>query len=79
MTPAGGALFGGIADVFHYWIGWGWGLTGIIYIAGVVFILKVIDKRLQRRLHTAAVVVVWTVAVLSVAARLFGTKPPPAP
>ncbi len=65
--------------MFHYWIGWGWGLTGIIYIAGVVFILKVIDKRLQRRLHTAAVVVVWTVAVLSVAARLFGTKPPPAP
>ncbi len=79
MTPAGAALFGGIADVFRYWIGWGWGLAGVIYIAGVVFILKVIDKRFQSRLSTAAVVVVWTVAVLSAASRLFGTKPPPGP
>jgi hypothetical protein len=77
MTPAGSALFGGIQDVFQYWIGWGWGLTGAVYIAGVVFILKVVDKRFASRLSTAAVVVVWTVAVLSLASALFGVKPPP--
>jgi hypothetical protein len=77
MTPAGSALFGGIRDVFQYWIGWGWGLTGVVYIAGLIFILKIVDKRFVSRLSTAAVVVVWTVVVLSVASMLFGVKPPP--
>ena len=79
MTPAGAALVGGVLDVFQNWIGWGWGLSGVVYIAGVIFILKVIDKRFESRLSTAAVVVVWTVAVLSAATRLFGIKPPSAP
>jgi hypothetical protein len=79
VTPAGSALFGGIADVFRNWVGWGWGLTGIVYIAGVIFILMVVDKRFRSRMSTAAVVVVWTVAVLSAATRLFGIKPPSQP
>lgn len=65
--------------MFRNWVGWGWGLTGIVYIAGVIFILMVVDKRFRSRMSTAAVVVVWTVAVLSAATRLFGIKPPSQP
>ncbi len=79
MTPTGHALFDGIANVLQYWVGWGWGVTGLVYIAGVIFILKVVDKRFQSRLSTAAVVVVWTVVVLTAASRLFGVKPPAGP
>ena len=77
MTPAGSAVIGGIIQVFQYWVGWGWGLTGVIYVAGVVFILKVVDKRLASRLATAVVVVVWTVVVVALASAFFGVTPPP--
>ena len=76
MTPAGTAIFGGIDSVFRSWIGWGWGLAGLVWIAGSAFILIVVDAKLPSRIATAVVFVVWTVAVLSVASFLFGFRPP---
>jgi hypothetical protein len=79
MTPAGAALAGGLLEVFQHWIGWGWGLTGVVYLAGIIFILKVVSRLFQSKLPTAAMVVVWTVAVLLTATRLFGITPPSGP
>jgi len=65
-----------IASVFEEWVGWGWGLAGIVWLLGGIFILGVVDKRLRSRLHTALVFVVWTMAVLVIAGSLYGYKPP---
>ena len=58
------------------WVGWGWGLALVAWIAGSVFILAVVDKMFQSRLTTAVVMVVWTMILLAMASRMFGLKPP---
>jgi hypothetical protein len=65
-----------MTDWFHQWVGWGWGLAGIVWLAGSAFILMVVDARFPSRIATAVVFVVWTLAVLALASYLFGFRPP---
>ena len=58
------------------WVGWGWGMAGVVWIAGTVFILLVVNRMFQSRLSTAFVMVVWTALLLAAAAKLFGMRPP---
>jgi uncharacterized membrane protein AbrB (regulator of aidB expression) len=58
------------------WVGWGWGLALVAWVAGTVFILAVVDKMFRSRLTTAAVMVVWTMVLLGMAAKMFGLRPP---
>ena len=58
------------------WVGWGWGLALVAWVAGTVFILLVVDKMFRSRLTTAVVMVVWTMLLLGMAAKMFGLRPP---
>jgi len=65
---------------FREWIGWGWGLTFLVWLGGGVFILTVASRRLmerfQSRLPTAVVFVVWTLVVVGMASRYLGFGQP---
>jgi hypothetical protein len=65
---------------FREWIGWGWGLTFLVWLGGGVFILTVVYRRLmerfQSRLPTAVVFVVWTLVVVGMASRYLGFGQP---
>ena len=80
MTPAGASFFQAIADLFHHWIGWGWASALLVWAAGTLVILTLVYRwfleRFGSRLPTAAVFVLWTLAVVGVAARYLGFGPP---
>ena len=65
---------------FLEWIGWGWGLTFLVWLGGGVFILTVVYRRLmerfQSRLPTAVVFVLWTLVVVGTASRYLGFGQP---
>ena len=66
----------GIAEGFLKWIGWGWGLTFLIWLAGSIVILtagyRYFLERFRSRLPTAVVFVVWTLTVLGIAGSYMG-------
>jgi hypothetical protein len=68
---------------FGEWIGWGWGLTFLVWLGGGFLILTVVYRRLmerfQSRLPTAVVFVLWTLVVVGMASRYLGYGPPGGP
>ena len=70
----------GAAVWFQEWIGWGWGLTFLVWLGGGIFILTVVYRslmeRFQSRLPTAVVFVVWTLVVVGTASRYLGFGQP---
>jgi hypothetical protein len=71
----------GIGDLFQKWIGWGWGAALVIWILGSMIILTTVQRyfleRTGSRRITIVVFIVWGLAVIGTAARLFGFGPPP--
>lgn len=69
-----------IVDFFQRWIGWGWGTALLVWALGAVVILTVVQRhfleRTGSRRITIVVFIVWGLAVIGGAARLFGFKPP---
>ncbi len=72
-----------ISDLFQKWVGWGWGLALVVWIAGAVVILTVVQRyfleRTGSRRITIVLFLVWGMAVIGVAARFLGFGPPPSP
>ncbi len=72
-----------IGDLFQKWVGWGWGLALVVWIAGAVVILTVVQRyfleRTGSRRITIVLFLVWGLAVIGVAARFLGFGPPPSP
>jgi len=58
------------------WIGWGWGITLVVWLLGTAFILLFVDKLFRSRLATAVAMIVWTVLLLAATTKLIGLKPP---
>ncbi|HET6450761.1 MAG TPA: hypothetical protein VFI08_05590 [Spirochaetia bacterium] len=69
------------AAFFQHWIGWGWTLTALLWVAGALVILGPVQRHfLQRtgsRRLTIVVFVVWSLGVIVLAARWFGFGAPP--
>jgi hypothetical protein len=70
-----------IGAFFLHWMGWGWSLAALLWIIGAYFILTTVQRyfleRTGSRRLTIVVFIVWSLAVVGVAARLFGFGPPP--
>ncbi len=66
---------------FEHWVGWGWGLVFLVWLAGTVFILTVVQRwfleRFASRIPTAVIFIVWTLAVLAAGGRVLGYGAPP--
>jgi hypothetical protein len=69
-----------IAQLEH-WVGWGWTLLFVVWLAGTVFILTVIQRwfleRMATRIPTIVIFVIWTLAILAVGGKTLGFGPPP--
>jgi len=69
-----------IGDLFQRWVGWGWGTAFALWVLGTVVILTVVQRyfleRTGSRRITIVVFIVWSLAVIGVAARFFGFGPP---
>jgi len=65
-----------IAEGFLKWIGWGWALAFLIWLAGSIVILtagyRYLLERFRSRLPTAVIFIVWTLIVLGIAGSYFG-------
>jgi hypothetical protein len=73
-------MVNGLAAWLHEWVGWGWGLTFLVWLGGGVFILTVVYRRFmerfQSRLPTAVAFVLWTLVVVGTASRYLGFGQP---
>ncbi len=71
----------GISEFFLHWIGWGWALALLVWLAGAIVILTVVQRhfleRTGSRRITIVLFIVWSLAVIGVAARLNGFGAPP--
>ena len=71
----------GISEFFLRWIGWGWALAFLVWLAGAIIILTSVQRyfleRTGSRRATIVVFIVWSLAVFGVAARLNGFGAPP--
>lgn len=69
-----------IVELFQKWVGWGWGAAVVIWIGGAAVILTVVQRyfleRTGSRRVTIVLFLVWGLAVIGIAARLFGFAPP---
>ena len=69
-----------IGEFFQRWVGWGWGTALVLWVLGAVVILTVVQRyfleRTGSRRITIVVFIVWSLAVVGVAARFFGFGPP---
>jgi hypothetical protein len=83
MTPAGASLTAWIAEGFQRWVGWGWALAFLVWLAGTIFILTFVYRKMFERygsrLPTAAIFVLWTLVVLGTTATYLGYGPPGGP
>ena len=70
-------------ELFRHWIGWGWGFAFLLWLFGAVVILTTVQRyfleRTGSRRLTIVIFVVWSLAVIGMAARLFGFGPPAGP
>jgi hypothetical protein len=80
MTPTGTSTAAQALDLFGRWVGWGWGLALVLWLAGAWMILTTVQRwfleRTGSRRMTIVIFVVWSLAVIGAAARLFGFGPP---
>ena len=71
----------GIGDFFLKWIGWGWAAALLLWVLGSMVILTTVQRyfleRTGSRRITIVVFIVWGLAVIGGAAKLFGFGPPP--
>jgi hypothetical protein len=69
-----------VVNVFSRWIGFGWGLALILWILGATVILTTVQRyfleRTGSRRLTTVLFIIWSLAVIGVAAKLFGFGPP---
>jgi len=69
-----------IASFFLHWIGWGWTLAFLLWLAGAIVVLGPVQRhfleRTGSRRLTIVVFIVWSLAVIVVASRLFGFGAP---
>jgi hypothetical protein len=83
MTPTAMSLTAWIAEGFQRWVGWGWAAAFIVWLVGSILILTFVYRRMMERfgsrLPTAAIFVVWTLAVLGVTSSYLGFGPPGGP
>ena len=65
-----------ILEGFRQWIGWGWALTFLVWLAGSIVILtagyRYFLQRFRSRLPTAVAFIVWTLALLGIAGSYLG-------
>ncbi len=70
-----------VGEFFQRWVGWGWAAALAIWVLGSVVILTTVQRyfleRTGSRRITIVVFIVWSLAVIGLAARLFGFGPPP--
>ena len=70
-----------ISEIFSRWIGWGWALAFLVWLAGTILILTGVQRyfleRTGSRRITIVVFIVWSLAVIGIAARLNGFGAPP--
>lgn len=80
MTPADPSLAAQALELFRRWVGWGWGLALVLWILGAIVILTTVQRyfleRTGSRRMTIVIFVVWGLAVIGAASRLFGFGPP---
>ena len=73
-------MTGPIGAFFQRWIGWGWAGAFLIWLLGAVVILTAVQRyfleRTGSRRVTIVVFVVWSLAVIGMAARLYGFGAP---
>ncbi len=69
-----------VSVFFLRWIGWGWALAFLLWLAGAFVILTTVQRyfleRTGSRRVTIVVFIAWSLAVIGVAARLYGFGPP---
>ncbi len=69
-----------VSKFFLGWIGWGWTLALLLWVAGTVLILTRVQRyfmeRTGSRRITIVIFIVWSLAVIAVAARLNGFGAP---
>jgi ABC-type multidrug transport system permease subunit len=79
MTSASGFL-DRIAAAFSSWIGFGWLSVFCIWLAGTIFILRVVYRffleRLGTRIPTLVIFVLWTVILMGIAGHYLGYGQP---
>jgi len=70
-----------ILQQFEHWVGWGWGALFLIWLAGTVFILRIIYRwsmeRYASRIPAAVVFILWTLMIVLIGGKSFGYAPPP--
>ncbi len=70
-----------VSSLFQRWVGWGWALALLLWLVGTFFILTAVQRyileRTGSRRITIVIFVVWSLAVIGLAARLYGFGPPP--
>jgi hypothetical protein len=83
LTPTAMSLASWIAEGFQKWVGWGWAAAFLVWGAGTIFILTIVYRKMMERfgsrLPTAAIFVLWTLAVLGVTSSYLGFGPPGGP
>jgi len=69
-----------MVDFFSRWVGLGWGLAFLLWLLGAVVILTTVQRhfleRTGSRRLTIVVFIVWSLAVIGIAAKIFGFGPP---
>ncbi len=69
-----------ISAFFQRWIGWGWAGALVVWVAGAILILTGVQRyfleRTGSRRITIVVFIVWSLAVIGLAARLYGFGAP---
>ena len=65
---------------FQHWIGWGWTVALLLWLVGAVVVLGPVQRhfleRTGSRRLTIVIFIVWSLAVIVAAARLFGFGAP---
>ncbi|MGO9308270.1 MAG: hypothetical protein ACLQDL_04525 [Spirochaetia bacterium] len=69
-----------VGAFFSRWIGFGWGAAFLLWLLGTMVILTTVQRhfleRTGSRRLTIVVFIVWSLAVIGTAAKLFGFGPP---
>jgi hypothetical protein len=80
MTTAVTGFFARIAEAFSSWIGFGWLAAFLIWLAGTIFILRVVYRffleRFGTRIPTAVIFALWTIILMGIAGHYLGYGQP---
>ncbi len=80
MTAPASGILDRIAAVFSSWIGYGWLVAFVIWLAGTVFILRIVYRyfleRFGTRIPTIVVFALWTIILMGIAGHYLGYGQP---